>query len=86
MTELFHVIDEVAFKRIDIRLAGFSFGWQIVATVQLLSRSKTWPLNWAARGSDFPPVAEFKKRGWLELGRGSISLNDPAALRALAQH
>lgn len=87
MTDLFHVIDEVAFKRIDIRLAGLlvrmedRFDGPIAVTQQDLA----FELG-SAREVISRQLQEFKKRGWLELGRGSISLNDTGALRALAQH
>ena len=87
MTELFHVIDEVAFKRIDIRLAGLLVRLADRCDGPIAVTQQDLAFEWgSAREVISRQLQEFKKRGWLELGRGSISLNDPAALRASAQH
>ena len=84
ITDLLHVVEEVAFERIDKRLAQ-----------KLLDRADTeGRLNathqdlavelGTAREVVSRHLKEFQRRGWLALTRGQIGLNEPAALQRLA--
>jgi CRP/FNR family transcriptional regulator len=85
ITDLLSVIDEVAFRRIDIRLADRLLALadsnaQIVQTqAQIATELGT------AREVVSRQLQEFQRRGWVTLGRGSVTVLDAAALRRLAQ-
>lgn len=84
ITDLLHVVEEVAFERIDKRLAQ-----------KLLERTdESGHLNathqdlavelGTAREVVSRHLKEFQRRGWLELTRGQIALADRAGLESLA--
>lgn len=84
ITDLFLIIDEVAFGRIDVRLAHkleeLSGGTCAVsATHQRLSVELG-----TAREVITRQLQEFQRRGWVQLSRGAIKLLDPAAISNLA--
>lgn len=84
VTDLFHVIEEVAFSRVDIRLAHklleLSQGGERVATTQQQLASELG----TAREVVSRTLAEFHRRGWVAPARGSISIGDRLALEKLA--
>ncbi|TMM51292.1 Crp/Fnr family transcriptional regulator [Sulfitobacter sabulilitoris] len=84
ITDLFLMIDEVAFQRIDVRLADklikLSDDRNTVATThQKLSLELG-----TAREVISRQLQEFQRRGWIEQARGCIHLLDPAKLEILA--
>lgn len=84
ITDLFRVIDDVAFAHIDIRLAQrlllLANGTQsVVATHQDLAKELG-----SAREVISRQLKEFQRRGWIETTRGSIALVDRPALEKLA--
>lgn len=84
ITDLFVVIEEVAFKRIDIRLAhkllelGRGSGH-----VQLTHQQLATELG-SAREVVSRQLQEFQRRGWINAARGDIALADIAALDSFA--
>lgn len=85
ITDLFHVIDDVAFGRIDTRLAGRLIalargGTAIGATHQQLATELG-----TAREVISRQLNEFQRRGWIEMGRGQIHLTDTNALARVAR-
>lgn len=85
VTDLFRVIEDVAFSRMDIRLAHklleLSEGReQITVTQQQLAAELG-----SAREVVGRMLAEFRRRGWVEPSRGSITLTDRAALSRLGE-
>lgn len=85
MTDLFLVIEEVAFRRLDIRLAQLLLrragdSEQVHTTHQQLATELGSTREVVSR-----QLQEFQRRDWLQLGRGEISLLDTAAIRALAE-
>jgi CRP/FNR family transcriptional regulator len=86
ITDLFLMIDEVAFQRLDVRLADklirLSNGQDGVAT----THQKLSVELGTAREVVSRQLQEFQRRGWIEQGRGSISLLDRARLEQLADH
>lgn len=86
ITDLFLMIDHVAFQRIDVRLADtllkLSRGEGTVATTH---RKLSVELG-TAREVISRQLQEFQRRGWIELGRGCIVLKEPDRLRQLADH
>lgn len=84
ITDLFRVIDDVAFGRIDMRLAErlvalAKGGDEVRATHQQLATELG-----TAREVISRQLTDFQRRGWIAQARGQISLNDPRALERLA--
>ncbi len=86
VTTLFRIIEEVAFSRIDVRLAqrllqlADSKG-RVERTHQQLAAELG-----SAREVIGRQLQEFQRRGWLSTSRGSIDLAKPDALRQLASN
>jgi CRP/FNR family transcriptional regulator len=85
VTSLFRVIEEVAFARIDVRLAhrllqlaGSSGG--VEATHQQLASELG-----SAREVISRQLHEFQRRGWIRAHRGEVEITDKLALAALAE-
>lgn len=86
ITDLFLMIDEVAFQRLDVRLADKLLKLsgdkdQIATTHQKLSVELG-----TAREVISRQLQEFQRRGWIGQARGSVSLVDRAQLQKLAKH
>ncbi len=85
MTHLFKLIEEVAFSRIDIRLAQRLLdlaggGDRVPMTHQQLASELG-----TAREVISRQLNEFQRRGWVATARGELTLVDPPALRRLAE-
>ena len=84
VTNLFRIIEEVAFERIDVRLAqrllelAGSVGHVDLTHQQLAAELGT------AREVISRQLNEFQRRGWIATSRGSIDIARPEALRQLA--
>ena len=83
--DLFLVIEEVAFRRMDIRLAQKLLdlgeaGGTVTATHQQLAAELG-----TAREVISRQLAEFQRRGWVRLSRGKVELSDRAAIEGLAE-
>jgi len=82
--DLLMLVDEVAFQRIDGRLARFLIE-RMGAQRQL---QKTHQELAAELGSAREVISrqlkEFERRGWVKLSRGRVDISDPGALEALA--
>lgn len=86
ITDLFLMIDEVAFQRLDVRLADkllkLSGGTgQVTTTHQKLSVELG-----TAREVISRQLQELQRRGWIEQARGSVTLVDRVQLQKLAKH
>lgn len=84
ITDLFHVIEEVAFQRMDIRLAQklrelADGSDQIKATHQQLAAELGTAREVVSR-----QLQEFQRRGWIAQSRGTVELLQPEALHALS--
>lgn len=84
MTGLFKIIEDVAFGRIDVRLAGRLLvlageGKEVAATHQALATELGTAREVVSR-----QLHEFQRRGWLEQQRGRVVILDRAALEELA--
>ena len=84
ITDLFLVIEEIAFKRMDIRVAQklleLSGGDN---TLHLTHQQLAVELG-TAREVISRQLKEFERRNWLTLSRGVIELRDPVAIKRLA--
>ncbi len=85
ITDLFHIIEEVAFQRMDIRLAQRllalkSADGSIKATHQEMAAELG-----TAREVISRLLQELQRRGQVRIGRGEIQIVDEAGLRSLAE-
>lgn len=84
ITDLFQVIEDIAFQRVDIRLAKCLLDLargapQVRATHQQLSVELG-----TAREVISRQLGEFQRRGWIGQSRGVVDLLDPQGLGQLA--
>lgn len=87
LADLLELIEDVAFGRLDVRLAqaltrGLTEGAQAIS-LKTTHQDLATELG-TAREVVSRQLKEFERRGWVSLGRGRIELGDPAALRRLA--
>lgn len=86
ITDLFLMIDEVAFQRIDVRLADkllkLSHGDDRVAT----THQKLAVELGTAREVVSRQLQEFQRRGWIAQARGVVMIADRAGLQDVARH
>jgi CRP/FNR family transcriptional regulator, anaerobic regulatory protein len=85
VTELFRIIDQIAFARLDIRLAHklieLSQGQtNLVTTQQQLASELGTSREVVSR-----LLAEFQRRGWITSARGSLAINDRMSLEQLSR-
>lgn len=86
MVDLIHLVVDVAFHRIDVRLAQHlvaDIGGSAVGVVTATHQGLATELG-TAREVVSRQLKEFERRGWVELQRGRIRLRDRAPLEALA--
>lgn len=84
ITDLLQVVEEVAFRRIDLRLAGRLLalagdGDRINATQSQIATELGTVREVVSR-----QLQEFLRRGWVKVGRGHVTIADKSALQALA--
>ena len=84
ITDLFQIIEDIAFQRVDIRLAQKLLDLergtgQIRATHQQLAAELG-----TAREVISRQLGEFQRRGWIKQSRGSVELVEPDGLERLA--
>jgi len=84
ITDLFYVIEEIAFRRVDIRLAQklldlANGDGMVKATHQKLAAELGTAREVVSR-----QLQEFQRRGWIGQSRGAIEIVDAAGLRNLA--
>lgn len=85
LTNLFRIIEEVAFARLDVRLAQRLLqrageAKRVMATHQEFAKELG-----SAREVVSRQLHEFQRRGWIKVARGEIELIDENALSRLAQ-
>ncbi|MEM1314454.1 MAG: Crp/Fnr family transcriptional regulator [Pseudomonadota bacterium] len=84
ITDLFRVIDEVAFGRVDMRLAQrLSTMADDEGEVRTTHQQLATELG-TAREVVSRQLQEFQRRGWIRQSRGLVAIEDPAALAGLA--
>lgn len=85
VTDLFLVIEEIAFKRMDIRVAQKLIELKRADSTLRLTHQQLAVELGTAREVVSRQLKEFERRGWLTLNRGEIALRDAAAIKRLAQ-
>jgi CRP/FNR family transcriptional regulator len=84
ITDLLTVIEEVAFRRIDIRLAGRLGELPKMDKRIALTQAQIATELGTKREVVSRQLQDFQRRGWVSLARGSVTVLDRAALRKLA--
>lgn len=84
MMDLFHVIDDVAFGRVDIRLAQRLIALAQGADELRITHQQLAAELGTAREVVSRQLQEFQRRGWITQARGAVGLANPGALAALA--
>ncbi|KWT65238.1 transcriptional regulator, Crp/Fnr family [Hyphomicrobium sulfonivorans] len=84
VTDLFRVIEEVAFARIDVRLAQRLLERANTAGHIELTHQQLAAELGTAREVISRQLNEFQRRGWITTARGAIDITQPEALRQLA--
>ncbi len=87
ITDLFLTVEEIAFRRIDARLAAMLVELsEDAGTTHLHATHATLATDLGtAREVVSRQMAAFARRGWVAQGRGAIDLIDPAAQRAFVE-
>lgn len=83
MTDLFRVIEEIAFQRMDIRLAQKLLELQQDDVVKATHQQMAAELG-TAREVISRQLSEFQRRNWIKQSRGAIELLDAASIARLA--
>lgn len=84
ITDLFHVIEEIAFRRMDIRLAQKLLELEKDGVVKSTHQQMAAELG-TAREVISRQLSEFQRRDWVAQSRGQIELKDRAAIEKLAK-
>ncbi|PKP85748.1 MAG: Crp/Fnr family transcriptional regulator [Alphaproteobacteria bacterium HGW-Alphaproteobacteria-2] len=84
MLDLFQIVDEVAFGRVDIRLAQRLVTLARGESDLRITHQQLAAELGTAREVISRQLQDFQRRGWIAQARGVISLANPAALAGLA--
>lgn len=84
ITDLFHVIEDIAFQRMDIRLAQKLLDLREGQTVKATHQQLAAELG-TAREVISRQLSEFQRRDWIKQTRGNVELLDEASIARLAQ-
>lgn len=83
ITDLFHVIEDIAFQRMDIRLAQKLLDLKQGVTVKATHQQLAAELG-TAREVVSRQLSEFQRRDWIKQTRGNVELLDEASIARLA--
>ncbi|MDG1119030.1 MAG: Crp/Fnr family transcriptional regulator [Flavimaricola sp.] len=86
ITDLFLMIDEVAFQRLDVRLADKLIHLADADDVVATTHQQLSVELGTAREVVSRQLQEFQRRGWIEQSRGRVRLLDRDRLGQLAEH
>lgn len=84
IADLFGLIDDIVFQRLDVRLAARILDLETSGRVAATHQALAVELG-TAREVISRTLGEFQRRGWVELARGEVRLIDSAALQRLAR-
>lgn len=85
ITDLFLVIEEVAFRRVDIRLAQKLLELAGTSSTLHATHQQLATELGTAREVVSRLLQDFQRRGWVSLSRGSVELTEKAGLRDLSE-
>ncbi len=84
IADLFHTIEDVAFQRVDIRLAVKLIELSAGESVVHITHQQLAAELGTAREVISRQLSEFQRRHWIEQSRGTIKLEDKPELERLA--
>lgn len=84
IADLFSLIDDIVFHRVDVRLAARLLEMANANRVEATHQSLSVELG-TAREVISRTLGEFQRRGWVETGRGEVLILDRGALDRLAR-
>ena len=84
ITDLFVIIEEVAFQRVDVRLAHKLLELANAGSELRLTHQQLATELGTAREVVSRQLQEFQRRGWISATRGLIELRDAAAMQSFA--
>lgn len=84
ITDLFTLIDDIVFQRLDVRLAARLLELSRDGVVRATHQALATELG-TAREVISRTLAEFQRRGWIEQARGEVRLTGPAAMQRLVR-
>jgi len=84
LADLFFIIDEIAFKRLDIRLAQRLLDMPAKGNILKVTHQALATELGTAREVVTRQLQEFQRRGWIDLSRGSIKVLNADALVELS--
>jgi CRP/FNR family transcriptional regulator len=84
MTDIFRVIEDVAFARLDVRLAQRLLALAGGEASLMITHQQLAAELGTAREVVSRQLQEFQRRGLIEVARGEVRLSDAAALKKLA--
>lgn len=85
ITDLFLVIQEIAFARVDVRLAHKLLELADAAGAVRMTHQQLATELGTAREVISRQLNEFQRRGWVEAARGEVRVRAPEDLKAYAQ-
>ena len=86
ITDLFLVIEEIAFRRMDIRIAETLLELPSPGHIIHTTHQKLAAELGTAREVVSRQLQEFQRRDWIEVSRGEIRIKNREALSAFAAH
>ncbi|WP_420548930.1 Crp/Fnr family transcriptional regulator [Curvivirga sp.] len=86
ITELFHLIQEVTFTKIDIRLAQKLLELAKDNKIRNITHQDLAVELGSVREVISRQLQEFQRRGWIKLARGAIDILDISSLTKQSQH
>jgi CRP/FNR family transcriptional regulator len=84
LSDLLLLVEEVAFRRVDARLAALLLARSEAGGMAVTHQGLAVELG-TAREVISRQLKEFERRGWVRLGRGRVAVVRPEALAALAR-
>jgi CRP/FNR family transcriptional regulator, anaerobic regulatory protein len=85
IADLFSLIDDIVFQRMDVRLAERLLHLEREGLIQATHQELAVELG-TAREVISRTLGEFQRRGWVELARGEVRIAARAGLERLARH
>lgn len=84
IADLFGLIDDIIFQRVDVRLAERLLAMEQAGVIATTHQALAVELG-TAREVISRTLGEFQRRGWVELSRGEIRIASRAGLERLAR-
>lgn len=86
IADLFHIIEDVAFQRVDVRLAEKLLDLAQGADVIRITHQQLSVELGTAREVISRQLSEFQRRGWIVLSRGAVEFLESSSLERLAKN